>query len=146
MPDDEGMHVVFQQVEVVGHGLMITPQSHGCRGAGADAPQLHDKIEDSDPLARRIMLFSKEYVGYLARQATNRLIKAEMIETADVNATAGRVGQFMLEDLSLEDRINEEVRTILEAYQDEAQQYGASYQEAFKKIKNELVKKYKAVL
>jgi hypothetical protein len=38
------------------------------------------------------------------------------------------------------------VRTILEAYQDEAQQYGASYQEAFKKIKNELVKKYKAVL
>ena len=92
------------------------------------------------------MLFSKEYVGYLARQATNRLIKAEMIETADLNATAERVGQFMLEDLSLEDRINEEVRTILEAYQDEAQQYGASYQEAFKKIKNELVKKYKAVL
>jgi hypothetical protein len=125
---------------------MITPVCNGWGGVGAEQTQLHDKIEDSDPLPRRLMLFSKEYVGYLARQATNRLIKAEMIETADLNATAERVGQFMLEELSLEDRINEEVRTILEAYQDEAQQYGASYQEAFKKIKNELVKKYKAVL
>jgi hypothetical protein len=92
------------------------------------------------------MLFSKEYVGYLARQVTNRLIKGEFIESADVNATSERVGQYLIEELSLEDRINEEVRTILEAYQDEAQQMGASYQEAFKKIKNELVKKYKAVL
>ena len=92
------------------------------------------------------MLFSKEYVGYLARQVTQRLIKAEMIESSNVPATSDRVGTFMLEELSLEDRINEEVRTILEAYQDEARQMGASYQEAFKKIKNELVKKYKAVL
>ena len=92
------------------------------------------------------MLFSKEYVGYLARQVTQRLIKAEMIESSNVAATIDRVGTFMLEELSLEDRINEEVRTILEAYQDEARQMGASYQEAFKKIKNELVKKYKAVL
>jgi hypothetical protein len=92
------------------------------------------------------MLFSKEYVGYLARQVTQRLIKAEMIESSNVAATSDRVGTFMLEELSLEDRINEEVRTILEAYQDEARQMGASYQEAFKKIKNELVKKYKAVL
>ena len=61
------------------------------------------------------MLFSKEYVGYLARQATNRLIKAEMIETADVNATAERVNQFMLEELSLEDRIkNLDVAELLE--------------------------------
>jgi hypothetical protein len=92
------------------------------------------------------MLFSKEYVGYLARQVTQRLIKAEMIESSNLAATSERVGTFILEELSLEDRINEEVRTILEAYQDEARQMGASYQEAFKKIKNELVKKYKAVL
>ena len=92
------------------------------------------------------MLFSKEYVGYLARQVTNRLIKDEFIESSNVNATSERVADYLLEELSLEDRINEEVRTILEAYQDEARQMGASYQEAFKKIKNELVKKYKAVL
>ena len=41
---------------------------------------------------------------------------------------------------------DDEVRLILEQYQDEMQRAGASYQEMFKKVKNELVRKYKAVL
>jgi hypothetical protein len=52
----------------------------------------------------------------------------------------------LLEELTLEDRINDEVRIILETYSDEMRQSGANYQEMFKKIKNELVRKYKAVL
>jgi hypothetical protein len=48
--------------------------------------------------------------------------------------------------LSLEDRINDEVRVILEAYADEMRQTGADYQEMFRKVKSELVRKYKAVL
>jgi hypothetical protein len=92
------------------------------------------------------MLFSKDYVGYLARQVTQKLIKGEFIETKDVNSTIERVNSALLEELSLEDRINEDVRTILEQYQDEMRVTGASYQEMFKKVKGELVKKYKAVL
>ena len=92
------------------------------------------------------MLFSKEYVGYLARQVTQKLIAAEFIETKDVNSTIERVHSALLDELSLEDRINEDVRTILEQYQDEMRVTGASYQEMFKKVKGELVKKYKAVL
>jgi len=38
------------------------------------------------------------------------------------------------------------VRVILEAYSEELQKSGANYQEMFRKVKNELVKKYKAVL
>jgi hypothetical protein len=56
------------------------------------------------------------------------------------------VNNALLEELTLEDRINEEVRVILEAYSDEMRRSGANYQEMFKKIKNELVRKYKAVL
>ena len=52
----------------------------------------------------------------------------------------------MLEELALEDRINDEVRVILEAYADEMRNSGADYQEMFRKVKNELVRKYKAVL
>ena len=92
------------------------------------------------------MLFSKEYVGYLARQATKKLIEGEFIETKDVPATVEHVTAALIDELSLEDRINEDVRTILEQYQDEMRVSGASYQEMFKKVKNELVKKYKAVL
>ena len=52
----------------------------------------------------------------------------------------------MLEELSLEDRINDEVRVILEAYSEEMRRTGANYQEMFRKVKSELVRKYKAVL
>ena len=52
----------------------------------------------------------------------------------------------MLEELSLEDRINDEVRVILEAYSEEMRKTGANYQEMFRKVKSELVRKYKAVL
>jgi hypothetical protein len=92
------------------------------------------------------MLFSKEYVGYLAREVTKKLVSAQMIETASVPAVTERVHAAMVEELSLEDRINDEVRAILEQYSEEMRQSGASYQEMFKKVKNELVRKYKAVL
>jgi hypothetical protein len=92
------------------------------------------------------MLFSKEYVGYLARQITQKLIEGGFIETKDLPATSATVAAAVLDELSLEDRINEDVRTILEQYQDEMRMSGASYQEMFKKVKNELVRKYKAVL
>ena len=48
--------------------------------------------------------------------------------------------------MSLEDRINDEVRVILEAYSEEMRKSGANYQEMFRKVKSELVRKYKAVL
>jgi len=92
------------------------------------------------------MIFSREYVGYLAREVTKKLITAEMIESSNVAAVTERVNAAMIEELALEDRINDEVRAILEQYSDEMRQSGASYQEMFKKVKNELVRKYKAVL
>jgi len=92
------------------------------------------------------MLFSREYVGYLAREITKKLISGEFIETKDVPAVTGKVNVALMDELSLEDRINDEVRVILEAYSDEMQRTGANYQEMFRKVKSELVRKYKAVL
>ena len=70
----------------------------------------------------------------------------EFIETKDLPGVTAKVHASMLEELSLEDRINDEVRVILEAYSDEMRKSGANYQEMFRKVKNELVRKYKAVL
>jgi len=92
------------------------------------------------------MLFSKEYVGYLAREVTKKLIGGKLIETSSVPAVTERVNAALVEELSLEDRINDEVRVILEAYSEEMRKTGANYQEMFRKVKNELVRKYKAVL
>jgi hypothetical protein len=104
------------------------------------------KLECLPHSCSRNMLVSKEYVGYLARQLTKKLIEGEFIETTHVNPTVERVNAALLEEMQLEDRINDEVRMILEAYQEEMRTTGASYQEMFKKVKQQLVQKYKAVL
>jgi hypothetical protein len=93
-----------------------------------------------------IMLFSKEYVGYLAREVSKKLVASGLIETKAMPALNEKVHAALLEELALEDRINDEVRVILEAYSEEMQKSGANYQEMFRKVKTELAKKYKAVL
>jgi hypothetical protein len=92
------------------------------------------------------MLFSKEYVGYLAREVSKKLAANGLIETKRMPALTEKVQTALFDELAMEDRINDEVRVILEAYSDEMQKSGANYQEMFRKVKNELVRKYKAVL
>jgi hypothetical protein len=92
------------------------------------------------------MNFSRDYVGYLGWRTIKHLIDVKMIETEKVEVLNARVQAALIDELMLEDRINDEVRLILEAYQEEMRRTGASYQEMFKKIKQELARKYKAVL
>jgi hypothetical protein len=92
------------------------------------------------------MIFSREYIGYLGRRTVKHLIDAKLITASDLKATEERVTAALTEELSLEDRINEEVRMILEAYSEEMRKSGAQYAEMFKKVKTELARKYKAVL
>ena len=92
------------------------------------------------------MIFSRQYIGYLARRTVKHLIDAKMITTSNLKATEARVAEGLIEELSLEDRINEEVRVILEAYSDEMRKSGAQYAEMFKKVKTEVARKDKAVL
>ena len=92
------------------------------------------------------MIFSSEYVGYLAKQTVRQLLEAKVIRTDKPLKLNERVTAGLIDELKLEDRINEEVRMILDAYQDEMHRTGAQYADMFKKVKNELAKKYKAVL
>ncbi|HUK88204.1 MAG TPA: DUF507 family protein [Terriglobales bacterium] len=92
------------------------------------------------------MLLSKEYVAYLGREVAKKLVAGEFIETKDLPKVTERVHAALLEEMTVEDRINDEVRAILEQYSEEMLKTGASYQEMFKKVKGELVRKYKAVL
>lgn len=92
------------------------------------------------------MIFSRDYVAYLARQTVKHLVDEKMIHIRKASVVNERVAAAMVEELSLEDRINDEVRVILEAFQDDMRKTGASYPEMFKKVKTELARKYKAVL
>jgi hypothetical protein len=92
------------------------------------------------------MIFSRDYIGYLGRRTVKHLIEAKFITTSNLPALEERVTAALIEEIALEDRINEEVRVILDAYSEEMRKSGAQYAEMFKKVKNELARKYKAVL
>jgi len=88
----------------------------------------------------------KEFVRLLANKVAIDLVKQEMIEVPAGLDLAEMVFQVMDEEVNLEDRINEEVRVMLNQYQDQMRLTGASYQEMFKLIKGKLVKERKIVL
>jgi len=88
----------------------------------------------------------REYVDYMARQIVERLIAAEMINTAAAEMVAERIRNIMIEELSVEDRINDKVREYLSQYEEEMRRGGVSYQEMFKRVKSELVRREKVIL
>ncbi len=92
------------------------------------------------------MLLSRDFVGHMAAVVVKRLLAAQMIETRSVEALTLRVRQSMMEELTVEDRLNEEVRQILSQHADEMRRTGASYQEMYKKVKAQLARERKLTL
>jgi hypothetical protein len=88
----------------------------------------------------------KEYVRLLATKIAEDLVKQEMIEFPSSLDLTTQLFEVMDAEINLEDRLNEEVRTILNQYSNDMRQSGASYQEMFKLIKNKLAKERKLVL
>jgi hypothetical protein len=92
------------------------------------------------------MLLSRDYVGYMAKEVVKRLVAGKMIETKHVENLTQQVRQVMADEVTIEDRINEEVREILSKYSDEMRRTGASYQEMYKKVKGQLARERKLIL
>jgi hypothetical protein len=92
------------------------------------------------------MLLARDYVGYIATEIVKRLVEGGQIETETINVVALRLRQRMNEELSVEDRLNDEVRQILTEHQDEMRRTGVSYQEMYKKVKGQLARDRKLVL
>ncbi|MGH9860638.1 MAG: DUF507 family protein [Candidatus Acidiferrales bacterium] len=92
------------------------------------------------------MLLSRDFVAHMSKELVKRLKVGEMIETRSEAELVERVRAAMAEELGVEDRLNEEVRQILNQYSDEMRRSGASYQEMYKKVKGQLARERKLVL
>jgi hypothetical protein len=92
------------------------------------------------------MLLSRDYVSYMAGEVVKRLVTSKMIETPSADALTKKVRAAMQDEISVEDRLNEEVRQILTQYADDMRRAGASYQEMYKKVKGELARQRKLIL
>ena len=92
------------------------------------------------------MALRKEFTHLLATKIVHELVEQEMIEIPAGFDLVEPLFQVMDDEMSLEDKINEEVRALLNQYSDQMRQGGISYQEMFKMIKNKLVREKKIVL
>lgn len=92
------------------------------------------------------MLISRDYVGHMASEVVKKLVEGELIETKAVDTLIQRVRQRMMEEVTVEDRLNDEVRQILTDRQDEMRRTGVSYQEMYKKVKAHLARERKLIL
>lgn len=92
------------------------------------------------------MLIVRDYVAYMANEVMKRLVEGGHIETKAAEAVVNRVRQRMTEELTVEDRLNDEVRQILIERQDEMRSTGVSYQEMYKKVKQHLARDRKLIL
>jgi hypothetical protein len=94
------------------------------------------------------MLLNRDYVGYMASEVIKKLVEDNLVEIKDkdLEPVITRVRQRIMEEITVEDKVNEEVRNILIQYQDEMRRTGASYQEMFKKVKGQIARDRKLIL
>src|SRR5579885_1608112 len=90
------------------------------------------------------MLLARELVDYISRQIIKKLTPV-WIETTDVQVASEFIANVIEEDLSIEDRLNDEVRDLLSQYSDYMRKEGVSYQEMFRRIKNTLISQRKVI-
>jgi len=90
------------------------------------------------------MLLAREFVDYVSRQIIRKLTP-QWIETTDNQVAAEFIAIVVEEDLSVEDRLNDEVRELLSQYSDYMRREGVSYQEMFRRIKNTLITQRKVI-
>jgi len=90
------------------------------------------------------MLLAKEFIQFLGREIVKRL-HPHTLETSDPNAGVDLLADLIEQDLSIEDELNDEVREILSQYTEYMRRESVSYQEMFRRIKNQLVRDRKVI-
>ena len=89
------------------------------------------------------MALPKEYISYLATEMAGRLGKSGKAKVLDQAAVSAKIQQAILDDFAQEEKLNQEVRDYLEKYSTQIRRDAISYQEMYKLVKKELMKKHK---
>jgi len=92
------------------------------------------------------MQLPREFVAYMAKQVLKRLVESKLIQFEQPAYVYEVISQVMLDEVMVEDRINDEVRKILDQHGSAMKQAGASYEEMFKKVKKQIVRERNAIL
>ncbi len=92
------------------------------------------------------MKLKRAQVEYMAHRLVKSLVKERLLAADDVAQTVAAVQHAFTDDLMAEDRLNEEVRQILEDHADDIARGSVQYHDMFKLVKAKLVKERKLIL
>lgn len=93
------------------------------------------------------MRLSKERIFIIAKALADRLIDGKYIKPLVTKGQiAARVEYIITNDLSIEDKLNEDVKGLLKAYEREIEKGEIDYWKVFNMIKNKLVKERGLIL
>jgi hypothetical protein len=93
------------------------------------------------------MRLSKERVRHMADALATRLVQeGHVVLTGTHKAFAEALEQTMTEELSIEDRLNTEVRQMLKAYEQDIERGHVDYQKMFTMLKSKLARERGIIL
>ncbi len=93
------------------------------------------------------MRLKKETIHYLAEIIVNGLSDNNSIELFEPKeALVERINKIISEDLAIEDKLNDEVKEIMNSYSDQINKGNIDYGKMFQMIKAKLIKDRKLVL
>jgi hypothetical protein len=93
------------------------------------------------------MKISKERIQHLASSVLDRLQKAgKLAIDGPKERVVANLHKAITDELSVEDRLNQEVRTLLKQFDAEFEQGKADYQKMFVMVKNKLIRERNLIL
>ena len=93
------------------------------------------------------MRLRKEMIERVSEKVVDRLVRRELVtDDADLEELRHRVARVIEADLSVEDRLNEEVKELLRDYQDEMDKSNVDYSRLFTMVKTKLARERNLVL
>ena len=92
------------------------------------------------------MALRTDFVEFVSDKILEELVDREYVRIPEDSAVREKIFRALHDEVTLEDRLNDEVRTLLNEYSNQIRESGASYQETFKLIKRKLVRERKIVL
>ena len=92
------------------------------------------------------MRLTHEQIEVIAFRVAADLRTAGLIQTADPAQVEARLVQVINDDLAIEDSLNEEVRELMRAYDEQIRRADVQYHEMFRAIKSRLARERNIIL
>jgi hypothetical protein len=92
------------------------------------------------------MRLSADEIQFISRKIVKTLVAAKRLEVDDEARLVDAIARVIVDELSIEDRLNEEAREVLAQHMSQMERSDITYSEMFKKVKRELAKKKGIVL